>query len=72
MNEIPTQDLQRAITRNWNGGVLSKWIDIVKMEYPNAIVVNYLGSTSGRVNGVLYEFLENRMMNGAPMVFKPC
>lgn len=68
--EIPIADLQRVITRNWTGGVLSNWIDIVKKEYPGAEVINYLGSTSGRINGVLYDFYEKRMFCDSPKIVK--
>lgn len=70
INEIETQELQSVLIKNWRGGVLSMWIDIVKSSYPSAIIVNYYGSTKGRINGVLYDFIENKMWNDAPMIIK--
>ena len=68
--EIAISDLQRIVTRKWTAGVLSGWIDIVKTEYPDAEIINYIGATEGRINGVLYEFYEKRMYNDAPYIIR--
>lgn len=70
MNEIPIKDLQRVVIQKWQGGVLSGWIDIVRAAFPEAEVINYYGSTTGRINGVLYEFFEKRMYNEAPYILR--
>ena len=70
MLEIPVETLQKVITRNWTGGVLSGWVEILIKEFPNAVVVNYLGAKQGRINGTLYNFYEKRMFLDSPKIVK--
>jgi len=70
--EINIDELQEVITKNWKSehSMLSDWIDIVKTNFPNAEVLPYLYSESGRINGVLYEFKEKKMYRNSPKIIK--
>jgi len=70
MGEIPIVSLQSALLARWTGGVLSNWISIIKSSFPDANVVNYFGSSSGRINGILYEFKEHHFYNDATLIIK--
>jgi len=68
--EIDIKQLQQALFDNWQGGVLSNWIDILRKAFPEAKIINYLGSTTGRINGVFYEFHEKYYMESIPLIIK--
>lgn len=65
---IPLKDLQKALIENWTGGVLSNWIDILKQAFPDAEIINYYGSKQGRINGILYDFIEEGVFGGSPKI----
>lgn len=68
--EIPLEDLQNALFDDKQYYVLSRWIDVLRKAFPTAEIKNYYGSTSGRINGVYYEFVENYFMYGTPKIVK--
>lgn len=70
--EISIDKLQEVITKNWKSehSMLSDWIDIIKTNFPTAEVLPYLYSESGRINGILYEFIPKKMYRNSPKIIK--
>ena len=69
--EIPLEELQDALFDGKIYYVLSRWIDVLKKAFPNADIINYYGSKSGRINGIYYEFIENYYaMYNTPKIVK--
>lgn len=70
--EISIDQLQEVITKKWRSenAMLSDWIDIVKTNFPDAEVLPYRYSESGRINGVLYDFIPKKMYRNSPKIIK--